>query len=229
MSTYKAIFLDWDDTIGDFHYAEQQALNEIYLTYHLDSLYPSFSDFYNCYHPYNIHLWELYGQSKITKNELAFQRFYHPVESLPDSISLAHTLADEFLVLTSRYFRLLPDAAEVVRYLASRYPLTIVSNGFVEVQYKKIQLSGLKDCFQHVVLSEEVGAQKPNPIIFQKALQLNNLSPHQVLMIGDSYNSDIQGAINASIDQLWITTDTADPRPATYKISSIKQLLHNIL
>ncbi len=226
MKTYKAIFLDWDDTIGNFRHAERQALTDLYNIYHLDSLFPSFDDFFNCYHPYNISLWELYGRSEITKEELAFRRFHHPVESLPDSEQLAKTMGADFLRLTTRHFSLLPNADRVVRYLARKYPLTIVSNGFIEVQYKKIELSGLQSCFRYIVLSEEVGAQKPNPVIYEKALELNRLPAEQVLMIGDSYNSDIQGAINAGIDQLWITADLSDPRPSTYRTDNILNLIN---
>ncbi|MBR1563791.1 MAG: YjjG family noncanonical pyrimidine nucleotidase [Paludibacteraceae bacterium] len=224
MKQYKAIFLDWDDTIGDFHHAEHCALRDIYSVYHLERLYANFDDFYNCYHPYNIHLWELYGRSEIKKEELAFLRFYHPVESLTDGESLAKRMAEDFLKYTTRHFRLLDDVEDVVRYLAGKYPLTIVSNGFVEVQYTKIRFSGLSNCFRHIVLSEEVGAQKPNPLIYEKALQLNGLKKEDVLMIGDSYNSDIQGAINAGIDQLWLTKDLTDPRPSTYRVAEIGQL-----
>ena len=228
MKQYKAIFLDWDDTIGDFSHAEQYALRDLYSIYGLERLYADFQDFYDCYHPYNIYLWELYGRSEITKEELAFRRFYHPVESMQNGESAAKRMAEDFLRLTTKYFRLLPGAEETVRYLSERYPLTIVSNGFVEVQYTKIRLSGLSDCFRHVVLSEEAGVQKPNPLIYEQALQLNGIQRDEVLMIGDSYNSDIQGAINAGIDQLWITKDLADSRPSTYRtgdISDCKTLL----
>ncbi|MBR1807829.1 MAG: YjjG family noncanonical pyrimidine nucleotidase [Paludibacteraceae bacterium] len=225
MKQYKAIFLDWDDTIGDFSHAEQHALRDLYSMYGLERLYAEFQDFYDCYHPYNIYLWELYGRSEITKEELAFRRFYHPVESLENGESVAKMLADDFLRLTTKHFRLLPGAADTVRYLAEKYPLTIVSNGFSEVQYTKIRLSGLSNCFRHVVLSEEAGVQKPNPLIYEKALQLNGMQKEEVLMIGDSYNSDIQGAINAGIDQMWIIKDTDDPRLSTYRTPNIKDLL----
>jgi FMN phosphatase YigB (HAD superfamily) len=79
-----------------------------------------------------------------------------------------------------------------------------VTNGFVEVQYEKFDKSGLRDCFAHIVLSEEVGCQKPNPRIFEEALRMNGLQAEDVVMIGDSWSSDIQGAINAGIDQIWI-------------------------
>ena len=119
----------------------------------------------------------------------------------------------------------------MVRKLAERYPLTIVSNGFIEVQYRKVELSGLRDCFQHIVLSEEVGAQKPNPKIYEEALRLNGCQPEEVLMIGDSWTSDIQGAIHAGIDQLWVQSGIVkDPNlPATYKVARLRDVLPLLL
>ncbi len=237
MSQYKAIFLDWDDTIGDFRGAERKALQDIYTKYELQNIYPAFDDYFNNYHPYNIHLWELYGKSQITKDELQLARFLHPLldkvtsdtHGLPPLRAIAEQMGDDFLTLTNRYFALLPDAEHVVKELAHRYPLTIVSNGFIEVQYTKIRLSGLTDCFKHIVLSEEVGCQKPNPKIFEKALSLNSLRADEALMIGDSYSSDIVGAQNAHIDQLWICpTQPTETQQATYRVSSLREVLNII-
>ncbi len=225
MRHYKAIFLDWDDTIGDFHHAERHALRDIYDKYGLRDIYPQFEDYYNVYHPHNLLLWDKYGRSEVTKKQLQLDRFLYPLKGGIANTATAAEMGDDFLDFTNNYFSLMPYAGEVVRYLAQRYPLTIVSNGFSEVQYKKIQLSGLQDCFLHIVLSEEVGAQKPNPLIYQKALEQNGLNAEDVLMIGDSYNSDIQGAINAGIDQLWITQDNNDTRPATYRVPDIRQIM----
>ena len=132
------------------------------------------------------------------------------------------------MYLKTKYFSLLPEAEELVRYLAKKYPLTVVTNGFVEVQYEKFDKSGLRDCFAHIVLSEEVGCQKPNPRIYEEALRLNNVSPSEAVMIGDSWNSDIQGAINAGIDQIWVRK-SKDPLPegqsATYLVQSLSEVM----
>ncbi len=238
MKHYKAIFLDWDDTIGDFIGAAHQAIDDIYHKYDLQRFYPSVEAFYEVYHPYNIQLWGRYGRGEITRDWLAHERFLHPLLVAPqqpaneDLETLATLLEHDFEELTTQHFSLLPHAEEIVRYLAAKYPITIVSNGFVSVQYRKINASGLKDCFQHIVLSEEVGITKPQAGIFEIALELNGLQKEDVIMIGDSYTSDIQGAINAGIDQIWVQsptlTDEEKKRPATYKIASllgIKQLL----
>lgn len=238
MKQYKAIFIDWDDTIGDFHGAADLALIEMYDKYHLSDYFASQEEFVLIYKPHNIDLWALYGEDKVTKEYLSFDRFFFPLmhgsktstTNVPLSTicALAQTLSDDFLALTTAHFSLLPGAEELVRYLEKKYPLTVVTNGFIEVQYEKFDKSGLRNCFTHIVLSEEVGCQKPSPYIFEEALRLNGLAADDVLMIGDSWTSDIQGAINAGIDQLWIRK-TNEPLPAgqnaTYIVKSLEEVM----
>lgn len=236
MKQYKAIFIDWDDTIGDFQHSAQSAQRDIYEQHHLSELFPSFEAYFQAYHEHNTWLWEQYGQGKVTKQFLQRDRFLWPichsmgipVPTIGPLVDLADRIGNDFLRLTNQYFRVLPTAVEVVRYLASKYPLTIVSNGFVEVQYYKISHSGLQDCFQHVILSEEVGIQKPQPGIYEEALRQNALSAEDVLMIGDSYASDVQGAKNAGIDQLWVCWNENDytdsTKEATYKVRELTDI-----
>lgn len=213
MKSYKAVFLDWDDTIGDFKNAAYHAILEIYAKYGISRLYDDANAYFAVYNAHNLELWHEYGDDKVTKEFLAHDRFYWPMKQSPKSCGFAdedlHKMADviseDFLVLTTKYFRLLPDAEETIKYLAAKYPLTIVSNGFIEVQYEKIRRSGLGQYFTHVVLSEEIGCQKPNPLFFQKALEVNHISAEDAIVVGDSYYSDIQGAINAGIDYIWLT------------------------
>ena len=136
-------------------------------------------------------------------------------------------MGDVFLQLTNKYFSVLPDAAEVVRELAKRYPLTIISNGFKEVQYYKFAHSGLAECFAHTIISEEVGINKPQPEIFRIALQMNGVTADEAVMIGDSYSSDIAGAKNAGIDQIWLHEGETD-ETATFIVPKLKDVL-NIL
>ena len=216
MKQYKAVFIDWDDTIGDFIGAAKQALHEMYDKYHLSDYFASHEEFVTLYKPHNIELWDKYGKDLVTKEYLSFDRFFYPlmhgskVKGEKGKVKgenlcvLAEQLSEDFLNMTTAHFSLLDGAEELVRYLAKKYPLTVVTNGFVEVQYEKFDKSGLRDCFAHIVLSEEVGCQKPNPRIFEEALRMNGLQAEDVVMIGDSWSSDIQGAINAGIDQIWI-------------------------
>lgn len=231
MKPYKAIFLDWDDTIGDWTTAEHKALQDIYQTYRLDRLYPTFEDYLNAYKPYNLELWGMYGRGEVTKDRLHLQRFLRPIEGLPitdDALrDLAHEIGAEFLRLTNKYFCLMPNAEQVVKYLANRYPLTIISNGFKEVQYYKFEHSGLAPYFTHTLISEEVGINKPQPEIFTIALERNGISAAEAVMIGDSYSSDIAGAKAAGIDQVWIRGDglPVTGETATYIISKFTEVM----
>ena len=241
MKHYKAVFIDWDDTIGDFVGAAKLALQDMYEKYNLSEYFASFEEFFLLYKPHNIELWDKYGKDLVTKEYLSFDRFFFPLmhgsrvgERLKvkgerqEVAALAEQLSEDFLNMTTARFSLLEGAEELVRYLAAKYPLTVVTNGFVEVQYEKFDKSGLRDCFAHIVLSEEVGCQKPNPRIFEEALRMNGLKSEEVVMIGDSWNSDIQGAINAGIDQIWIRK-SQDPLPegqsATYLVQSLSDVM----
>ena len=224
---YKAIFFDWDDTIGDFRQAAKRSLCELFDKY-ISGYFTDFSVFYELFQPHNRLLWELYGEQKVTKDYLEFDRFFYPMMMggvpLEEAVRLSPTMAKEHLGHTTEFFSLLPDAENVVRTLSKKYPLVIVSNGFQEVQYPKIKLSGLKDCFADVVLSEEVGVPKPSAKIYEIALRRGGWQPDEVLMIGDTWSSDIQGGI----DQLWVQSDLAgqDPDlPATYKVARLKDCL----
>ena len=238
MKKYKAVFLDWDDTIGDFHGAADLALAEMYDKYQLDRYFASLEEFVGLYKPHNLELWAKYGEDKVTKEYLSLDRFLFPlmhgslyknIEAIENGgtqevVRLAIAMSDDFLSLTTAHFSLLPGAEDLVRYLAEKYPLTIVTNGFIEVQYEKFDKSGLKDCFSHIVLSEEVGCQKPNPRIFEEALRLNVMQADEVVMIGDSWYSDIQGAINAGIDQIWVTEQQVDEYQPTYVVNSLEEI-----
>ena len=237
MKQYKAVFIDWDDTIGDFIGAAKLALQEMYNKYRLSDYFASHEEFVSLYKPHNIELWDKYGRDIVTKEYLSFDRFFYPLlhgskggeklkakDERQKAATLAEQLSEDFLNMTTAHFSLLEGAEDVVRYLANKYPLTVVTNGFVEVQYEKFDKSGLRDCFTHIVLSEEVGCQKPNPRIFEEALRINGLSAEDVVMIGDSWNSDIQGAINAGIDQIWVTKKqgiTPQEQTSTYIVSTL--------
>ena len=241
MKQYKAVLIDWDDTIGDFIGAAKLALKEMYDKYHLSDYFASHEEFVSLYKPHNIELWDKYGKDLVTKAFLRIDRFLWPLlhgskvgkrqedkGERQELAALAEQMSEDFLHLTTTHFSLLEGAEELVRYLAEKYPLTVVTNGFVEVQYEKFDRSGLRDCFAHIVLSEEVGCQKPNPRIYEEALRMNGVSAEEAVMIGDSWNSDIQGAINAGIDQIWIRKSN-DPLPngqsATYIVQSLSKVM----
>lgn len=234
MKKYKAIFFDWDDTIGDWIHSAYLAQKDIYNQYRLSEFFHSFEEYFAAYEEHNLELWRQYGLGQVTKQFLHRDRFLYPIvqklgggELLyhsPRLIQLADNIGADFLKLTNHYFALLPDATEVVRTLAKEYPLTIISNGFGEVQHYKLEHSGLKPYFQHFIISEEIGVNKPQPGIYEEALRRNGVTADEAVMVGDSYNSDIAGAKAAGVDQIWITQDQGE-QTATYVVKNIKEVL----
>lgn len=227
--TYKFIFLDLDDTIWDFHTNAQKALYTIFHTENLNVHYESFEQFYQVYSKKNLELWSQYGQGVITKDILAVQRFLYPLQVIGiHDEEKAGRMNTSFLDTLGDQTELMPYAKEFMDFcVALGLPMTIVSNGFCEVQYKKLRNSRIEDYFAHVVLSEEAGALKPDPAIFEYALNLNNARHDEVLMIGDSFDADIMGASRANIDALFLNTTRKQVHlpNGTLEIISLKEAL----
>lgn len=229
---YKYIFLDLDDTLWDFHANAKTVLIEMYEEQGLHRYFESFDEYFRIYAKRNLELWELYGKGEITKEFLNVERFRHPLMQVGiDNRPLAMETGNRFLEILPTRTELIPYAKELLDYLHPRYPLTIVSNGFVEVQYKKLESAGLNHYFKHIVLSESAGALKPDKRIFEYALGLNNANAHETIMIGDSYEADIRGAQNAGIDQIYLNPQIdvqSDAFPSTYKVNRLEEII-NIL
>lgn len=228
---YKHLFIDLDDTLWDTFNNNKESLKEVYDIYEFNRSYASFEVFFNRWFPYNNHLWELYRQDKISKQQLVTKRFEHMVEPMgiadPDFIQ---QLNKEFLQRSSSKSGLLPFALDILRYLQDKYTLHILSNGFREVQYKKMDNSGLTSFFDKIILSEDAGANKPSKHIFDYALSITSANREDVLMIGDSWEADIVGAYQSNIHQVWYNPNRLHPSDftPTYEISNLKEL-QNIL
>ena len=201
---YKYIFIDLDDTLWDFHANARISLSEIYSTKQLYQYFDSFEQYFSIYPKRNAELWDMYGRGEVTKEFLSRERFLHPLKQVGvHNEEMAQQIATEYLEMMPTRTELVPHTREILEYLKAKYSLTIVSNGFAEVQYNKLKSTGIYHYFDHIVLSEEAKALKPDPQIFEYALQLNNANAEEVLMIGDSLATDIIGARNAGIDHVW--------------------------
>lgn len=227
--TKKLILLDLDDTLWDTWANNKESLNELYTALCWGRYFVSFEAFFETYYyPINHELWSLYNQERISKDELCLARLYKPLRCRLEQAtngSEASTLSPEeravlaalveqdssywqginedFMARIREKRRLCPGAMTLLEHLHTKYPICIVSNGFPEVQYSKLKHSGLEPYIEQVVLSDEVGYNKPNPKIFEHALDLMGYQAKEAVMIGDSWLSDIEGANNAGIDSIW--------------------------
>ena len=209
---YKNLFIDLDDTLWDIHQNGKECLQEVYHDYGYEKFYTTFEDYYNVYFPNNLRLWTLYANGKIQKNELIVERFLAPVRPFGiDDPEYAKRLSADFLERTTRKTRLIDGTIELLNYLKLKYKMHILSNGFREVQFKKIENSGLRSYFDKIILSEDAGINKPHADIFTYALKNTNSRRNQTLMIGDSWDADIIGARNSRIDQLWFNPKGIEP------------------
>lgn len=207
---YKHILIDLDDTIWDFRRNSKIAMQEIFYDYELNQFYNSFESFYDVYMIKNHQLWEQYAKGEITKDFLSLERFLYPLRIAGnENVELAKKLGEDFLYRTTMQTNLIDGAIETLEYLKDKgYTLSIISNGFVEVQYTKLRRSRLLPYFANIFLSEEVGYQKPDIRFFQ--IVLDRLSAHssECLVIGDNFQTDIQGAQNANIRALFYKDST---------------------
>jgi putative hydrolase of the HAD superfamily len=224
---YKHVFIDLDDTLWDFHANAKLSLQEVYENRNLNRYFEDFEHFFIIYAKRNLELWEMYGKGEISKEFLMVERFRHPLALMGvDNDELAIQIGDEFLDILPTKTMLVPYAIELLDYLFPKYSLTIISNGFVEVQYKKLRSSNIEHYFSHIVLSEAAGALKPDKRIFEYALELNNAIASETVMIGDSYTADIVGARNAGIDQVFLTQQHDSKQiNATYLVKSLDELI----
>lgn len=187
------IFFDLDHTLWDFDKNSALTFEKILSSNEIDV---ALHDFLEVYVPSNIALWKLFREEKITKEELRYQRLKSVFNKLEYSVSdsMIHKLADEYIQYLSSYNFLFPNAIEILEYLKPNYKLHIITNGFQEVQQKKLKNSKIDGYFEQVINSELAGVKKPNPEIFHLALKKANVSAENSLMIGDSIEADILGA-----------------------------------
>lgn len=225
---YRNLFFDLDDTIWAFSQNAQDTFKELYCKYQFNRYFDSFEHYYSLYQRRNTELWQEYGIGKITKEELNRQRFLFPLQSVGlDDEALAASFSTDFFAIIPTKRGLMPYAKEVLEYLAPKYHLYILSNGFRELQSRKMRSAGVDIYFKKIILSEDLGLFKPRPEIFNFALSATQSELRESLMIGDSWDADVMGAYGIGMHQAFynvVGRTTFLFRP-TYHIHSLKDLM----
>ena len=187
------IFFDLDHTLWDFEKNSaltfKKILQEHDVTVDLD-------EFLGYYVPINLEYWKLYREEKIEKKALRYHRLKTTFDQLQYAIddNTVNSLSTAYIAHLSSFNHLLPNTLEILEYLRPKYKLHIITNGFQEVQEKKMKNSGILRFFDQIINSEMAGVKKPNPHIFKLALNKANVNSTCSMMIGDSIEADILGA-----------------------------------
>ncbi|WP_282049281.1 YjjG family noncanonical pyrimidine nucleotidase [Maribacter aquivivus] len=221
------VFFDLDHTLWDFDNNSALTFQKIFNDYKVGV---ELQDFLEVYVPANLKFWKLFREEKITKTELRYQRLKSVFDTMghPATDDLIHLLSEEYINHLSSFNTLFPNAIEVLDYLQPKYKLHIITNGFQEVQDKKLRNSGIHSYFDQIINSEMAGAKKPNPVIFNLALNRAGVVPEKAIMIGDSLEADILGAKSLGFHTIHFNAhkeETHDVAPIIYDLQEIKSLL----
>ncbi|MDG2194303.1 MAG: YjjG family noncanonical pyrimidine nucleotidase [Polaribacter sp.] len=218
----KHIFFDLDHTLWDFEKNSNLTFAQLFKE---QKIQLNVSDFLTRYTPINFNYWKLYREDKISKEDLRYGRLKDTFEILKYEIEddLIDVLSEEYIRVLPSHNHLFEGVIELLDYLQSKYTLHIITNGFEEVQNLKLKTSGIKKYFDQIITSETVGVKKPNPKIFMHALDLAKTTAQNSMMIGDSLEADIIGALNCGIASIHFTTGVKGANEKKY--TSVASLL----
>ena len=226
---YKHLFFDLDHTLWDFDSNARATLEQLHIDLDLVSKgVHDFELFHKNYLQHNEKLWARYRHGYIKQEELRLKRMWLTLLDfrIADE-ALAKQLNELFLQLLPARTILFPDTKEVLQYLKTKgYGLHLITNGFEETQHSKLKYSGLAPFFQHVITSESSNSLKPQREIFDYALRKAGAQASDSIMIGDSLEVDIAGAMNAGMDQVHVNYNDARDLgiQPTYSVKTLKEL-----
>ncbi len=226
MKAYTHLFFDLDHTLWDFRTNSRVVLRGLYHDLELaEHGVPGVEDLVDVYEEINAGLWERYERGHIDKEVLRALRFRNTLLTFGvRNDRLARTMGHEYLERTPRMDGLSDGAMSLLRDLRPHYGIHIITNGFSATQATKITSSRIKDLLDHVITSEDAGANKPDPRIFNKAMRLAGAQASNSLMIGDSVTADMEGARAVSMDHVHFVPEGPGDPLATHRVKHLDEL-----
>lgn len=217
------IFFDLDHTLWDFDKNSALTFDKIFK---LNKVEVDIARFISIYEPVNLNYWKLYRNAEIDQIQLRYGRLKDTFNALEFTVEdkLIHLLSEDYITHLTTFDHLFEDTIEILDYLQPKYHLHIITNGFSEAQDKKLQVSKITHYFKTVTNAEMAGVKKPNPIIFHHALQLANARAEESLMIGDSYEADVLGALEVGYDAIFFNYRRDESESNIKQINQLKEL-----
>jgi YjjG family noncanonical pyrimidine nucleotidase len=224
---YKCIFFDLDHTLWDYETNSRETLSELYFSYDLHNKGVfNLETFQQQFKEVNTDLWDLFDRGIITSEVIRKERFkrilgyFHAYDA-----KLCEDLSTDYLYNCPKKGNLMPHAVDVLEYLAGHYALTLVTNGFEEIQNVKLTAGNLHRFFNHIITSQKAGHRKPSREIFDYAMNANAIKCCDAVMIGDNLVTDIGGARNASIDTIFFNPEKINhSSEVSHEISCLSEL-----
>jgi putative hydrolase of the HAD superfamily len=226
---YQHLFFDLDHTLWDFEANSAEAIWEIFTELQVsDRGDIDFEEFILTYRQINRACWNQYRKNEISKETLRYTRFKRALAEygIVDQ-ELSDTFSDQYIIRSPKKTNLIAGTTEVLRYLeGEKYQMHIITNGFSEVQFVKIENAGLSKYFDVILTSEMVGEKKPHPSVFHQAVVLAEADLSESLMIGDNLEADVIGAREMGMDQVYYNPEE-DPHEEsiTYEIKALSELI----
>lgn len=228
MNRYRHLFFDLDRTLWDYEKNVRETMLDIYLKYNIASSGKNNEEFFDLFYHFNERLWFEYGIGKIKKEVLRDMRFELTLKELGiRDAGMVKDMSDDYITISPSKTNLLEGTVETLDYLRDKkYHMHIITNGFNEVQFKKLKNCKLDSYFEKVTTSDSAGSQKPSKKIFHSALSSANARKEESIMIGDSWELDILGAKDYGIDQVYLNhKGLVNELKPTYEITNISGLI----
>jgi len=217
------LFFDLDHTIYDFDKNSALTFQSVFEELDMKNL----ENFMFYFKPINEHYWDLFTQEKVSREELRYYRLYDTFNKMNVAVNdeQIHYIADYFIKNLSKNNHVFEGAHEALIYLSEKYRLHIITNGPERVQEQKLKSTKMDHFFETLTHSELLGIKKPNPEIFNFALQSAQANPSSSVMIGDNWKADIEGALNVGMHAVWFNQEGVQkPTNNVWEIKTLKEL-----
>ena len=223
----KHVFFDLDHTLWDFDKNSGLTFKKIF---ELNNINIELGTFLKVYEPINLKYWKLYREERVSKPDLRYGRLKEAFDTLGVSVKddMINHLSEAYIDYLTTFNHLFEGAIEILEYLQYKYHLHIITNGFEEAQERKMQNSKIRSYFKTVTNSEMVGVKKPNPKIFNYALNSAEANPNESIMIGDSLEADIAGAQKVGLRTIHFDYKDVHNGDGNVRVKQLKALINHL-
>lgn len=217
------VFFDLDHTLWDFDKNSELAFEKIFK---MNALNIDLEAFLSHYRDINFQYWKLYRDAEIKKEVLRFGRLNDTFTATNIHVdnAMIEKLSNDYITYLTDNNYLFDNTIEILDYLSLKYNLHIISNGFEEVQYRKLTKSNIHHYFKTITNGEDIGVKKPHPQIFHYALEKAQTEVSRSIMIGDGYEADIEGALNVGMDVIYFDTNNIKNETSVKQINGLIEL-----